>query len=364
MNNRSHKGHLLLPGLLLLLGLLASACDTTECGEGTHEEQGECVPNIPINCNGDGVVFRDGRCQPSSEVCGPGTEFDTESQTCIGTGGPVADTDVPDTTTGDDTGGNDDTGGDVDPDLPEAPSCGESSPDGTVCISGRVLNWLTGQPLTGSEPVGLALDDLTLRTVAPDKAPFAVAGMEEGGTFVMENVSTTSDDGPLSQMIIVVDEPDAVESDDFQRTLTGLPGAPDSGSVHPNTTVFSVPSSAVDAWSTALSLSGDDHLANAGLLLVRVLDNQAQPISGATVRNTNPTDDEATEKYYFTADMSSFTSGDTASTSANGGVLLVGAPIGQYTADKDGYQFVPTLGGAFAEVAVTTAILAFRISRS
>ncbi len=49
--------------LLLLLFLLSSGCAGLECGVGTHEEQGQCVPNVPVAC-GPGTVFELGYCVP------------------------------------------------------------------------------------------------------------------------------------------------------------------------------------------------------------------------------------------------------------------------------------------------------------
>jgi len=41
---------------LTLLG-----CPSLECGDGTHEENGTCVANIPYKC-GPGTIFEKGYC--------------------------------------------------------------------------------------------------------------------------------------------------------------------------------------------------------------------------------------------------------------------------------------------------------------
>ena len=57
-----------------------------ECGEGTVEEDGECVPAQPDECDDD-EVHDDvlGKCVPAAEsYCGEDTEFDEESGKCVG----------------------------------------------------------------------------------------------------------------------------------------------------------------------------------------------------------------------------------------------------------------------------------------
>ncbi len=46
----------ILVGLTLLCG-----CTDLTCGEGTHEEQGICLPNILTAC-GEGTYYQNGRC--------------------------------------------------------------------------------------------------------------------------------------------------------------------------------------------------------------------------------------------------------------------------------------------------------------
>jgi hypothetical protein len=49
---------------LLVAPLIAVAlmgCDSVTCGVGTHEESGQCVPNVLIEC-GEGTRYQNGWC--------------------------------------------------------------------------------------------------------------------------------------------------------------------------------------------------------------------------------------------------------------------------------------------------------------
>lgn len=48
------------------------------CGPDTFEEDGECFPEFVTSC-GEGTVAADGRCRPYEEVCGPGTTQTSQS---------------------------------------------------------------------------------------------------------------------------------------------------------------------------------------------------------------------------------------------------------------------------------------------
>ena len=347
--------HTRLPGRLATLALLAAlgwagatGCDGSNCGPGTHEERGECVPDLPVNCAGPGLEFIDGVCQVSDTVCAAGSIWDGDAGQCMGeVESPV------------DTGGASDTGGaeDVTPDTAPSVACGDSSPEGTVCVSGVAVNWATGEALTGDEPVGVVLDDLSLRSVQPDKQPFAATGLEAGGAFILDAVPISSDDGPLADMILILDEAPQAPTDDWQRTLTGVPDAASDGAAYPGQTAFAVPSALVSAWDVALGRSDDTSLANVGFLLIRVLSvdgGTPTPVAGATVQNVSPEQDALIERHYLNDDLAGFRDEET--TGATGSVLLIGAPVGQYTATRSGVTFRPTIGGSFSSLAVTTVV--------
>lgn len=86
----------LLAASVLAVLPLASSCTTTECGDGTIEDNGFCRPSqasvAPAGC-GEGTMLEDGRCVPifPPTTCGDNTieELDTSTGVtiCTGTGG-------------------------------------------------------------------------------------------------------------------------------------------------------------------------------------------------------------------------------------------------------------------------------------
>jgi hypothetical protein len=67
---------------VLLAGVACGEGDETECGEGTVERDGACVPESMVRC-GDGTLSVDGACVPDQERCGAGTSFDPDAGECL-----------------------------------------------------------------------------------------------------------------------------------------------------------------------------------------------------------------------------------------------------------------------------------------
>lgn len=101
--NPGRLGRLGKLGLLAGLFSQSTACDTLECGPGTHRDQDQCISDIQVTC-GEGTVFRDGRCvspemagggsggggaggAPGGVRCGPGTV--ERDGLCLPDGQPV-----------------------------------------------------------------------------------------------------------------------------------------------------------------------------------------------------------------------------------------------------------------------------------
>ena len=99
-----------------------SACNQTECGKGTVEENGKCVPlNMPQNDAG-------------SELCMPGSFWNSELGKCFvdpqivcGSGTEIVWDDTHTTFTCESTGASSDL-----------PKCPDAQPGGNICITGRV----------------------------------------------------------------------------------------------------------------------------------------------------------------------------------------------------------------------------------
>ncbi|MEL6179130.1 MAG: hypothetical protein AAFS10_09255, partial [Myxococcota bacterium] len=315
----------------------------TECGAGTHEERGECVPDLAVSCTGPGLELTDGQCRVNTSVCAAGSVWDPDAGVCVG----AVDNPIPD-------GGTDDAESDADQAVA---ACGSTSPEGTICVSGVLENWATGDIVTTK--LELLLDDLSLRSVFPEKEPFGIVGVESDGTFAFESVPISSEEGPLGTMILLADEAPGSMTDEWQRTLAGIEQPVQDGAVYPDQVAVAVPAELVEGWDILLGLSDYMRLGVEGFLLARVVVSDGNgglvPAQGAVVQNTNPGQDSVIERYYLTDDLMDFRQEET--TGASGAVLLVGAPIGQYGATLDEVTFRPTLGGAFTGLAVTITII-------
>jgi hypothetical protein len=310
--------HWVLCTVAALLALVTSTgCDTIECGDGTIEVDGDCVPLQPANCTGEGVRFVNGRCVPDfTAICGAGTRLEGDTGQCVSVG-PVADP-SPDTGVDVDAGPDlpvevgdvddegdveTDTVGDVDEEVgPFEPVCGnELEPGVRVCIWGQTVDFTTGQPLPSNAdpPLEVQLKDLLVALGDP------TAVVEEtlvlpGGHFILPEVSLS---GPPQQLLLIVGEREpgaTVEPPGqvWQRAISGLIVTSGVVSEHGELRLFTVPRSAVAAWNAELDLSPPlPTLETGGFLLARILDAETRlPIAGATF--THP-DSQGIELYYF-----------------------------------------------------------------
>lgn len=343
--------------------LLAAGCETLECGEGTHQEGDQCVPNDPINCASDHVEFRDGRCVPRASVCGEGTRFDLAQGICVSDGSAPANNapnnnsdpaDVPDDVPDAD---EDADAGDV-PEVPPVPQCEDTAP-GTVCLSGQAVDWSTGRPVVSAQPLALLLDDLLLRGARPDKMAFASTLLGPDAEFLLQSVPIQSEDGDLSQMILIVAPPPQL-TPLWQRTLTGVPEAVRDQGLYPNATPFVVPLGLVQGWGEQLDLPEGEVLGETqGFLLVRAISaDTRRPVTGARARFVDPAQDANYQKYYLTDDLRTFR--QDGQTGDAGAVLIVGpAGVGSLTFDASGLTFSPQLGGVNAGLAVVSVVFGF-----
>ena len=71
---------------LALLAAMAAwgltACGGVECGSDTKESDGKCVPIEQLSC-AEGTTKADGKCVVGEKGCKAGTQFDSESNTCV-----------------------------------------------------------------------------------------------------------------------------------------------------------------------------------------------------------------------------------------------------------------------------------------
>lgn len=75
--------------LLIPLALVSAACESNECGPGTHQVAGGCVPSLPPTC-GPGTDLVDAVCIPVE-----GQDIECGAMTHLEDGACVGDVDVP-----------------------------------------------------------------------------------------------------------------------------------------------------------------------------------------------------------------------------------------------------------------------------
>ncbi len=296
------------------------ACDTLECGDGTHREGDTCVPNVQVAC-GDDTVFEDGKCVldpdlvlPEAGVapdagdplmCGPGTK--REGDQCVPDGpAPRLDMGAPGMDMGagaDMGGGTDDAGPETDgeppvedmgvePDaappmrcaatgLPGQPPANCGNVPGTYCVVGTATDFLTGCALPADANLIIALiDPIAAAGGAP---PLAVAPVGEGGTFALQASADAA------QLAIVIDEAPMAPEDNWTRSVSGvLAAAPALNEVY-RASAFASDQATQGRWNTALGL-GEGGLEARGFLVGRVLQIGGEgliPLAGAAVRARN-----------------------------------------------------------------------------
>lgn len=291
--------------LLVLTTSLLVACDTLECGTGTHREQDRCVPNVQVTC-GDGTTFRDGRCVGSLSAdagddafvidagltCGPGTHEedgvcvpdeasrdagpDAEATDALPTDGMVVDSQVPDMM--------EEPPPRCPPELtPGAPpaDCG-ALPPGSYCITGVATEFLTGCALPSDQGLAiLVIDPVAVAGGAtPQEAARGQGLVGPNGTFAIQGT------GAATQLAMVIDEAPMVPANTWTRSVSGVSAAqPTPGQIF-RVAAFATKQATQAVWNDALGLDPQG-LETGGFLLGRVLavgDGGLVPTADARVR--------------------------------------------------------------------------------
>lgn len=202
----------------LSLALVQGSCTPLECGEGTREEGGQCLPTHPMvggdagaHCGG-GTLLVGNECVPSQDLCG---EFTSAEPVLDDAGVPTgAFVCVGKPSTGDEP----------------PPPCPEDNPPGVICVSGWV-RWLVddeGNVLTTTIKDDTA-DASVLRVAVYDPlayaadssvSPLATAEVNpRTGTFMVPSVPVPSN----GFIALAADDIDSAGADDF--TFAGIPFA-------------------------------------------------------------------------------------------------------------------------------------------
>ncbi|MEZ4401580.1 MAG: hypothetical protein R3B06_16260 [Kofleriaceae bacterium] len=315
MNRLSNWMPIVTGALLVALGGVAGlGCANVDCGTGTIERDGTCVPadDNPGNaqCGMGTVLGPTGRCEPEEVVvCDPGTtreevDPDTGVVTCVGTGGGCA----------------------AELACP-TPSGGKTS------ICGRIYDTENGSVIAATSPTGAACDPAnpsadgpcSLRVLFFDALDFAsnptpvplVPGqltVDDCGRFAAINIPASN----LGFTGIAVG--DAAGTGDRHK-LTGVALTDSDAMPARNVKAFSTRNATDAAWTTSAALAGAS-FATRGVIAM-IFEHNSQPVAGVTARRNGQV--VAADDYYFSDATAARTTVDAAltSTGANGTALVI-----------------------------------------
>jgi len=306
-----------LPFALLALIMGNAGCSGTECGEGTVEVSGVCVPSAGTGlvC-GAGFKANGNACVPSdawvSSYCDPKTsKYDEKSGMCIGTG-----------TTG--------------------VTCTESCPSpsgGTICVSGRIFDWTsfvstqgdkdTSTAVTNSDSVVIKVYDLTdvISVDKPSPIENGTGGPDKNGCFIFKTLQP-----PFTGYYMI-----SVEDKDSSTSKYAFLGNAIAATSSGNTTdaiVLALPKTTVKTWGQSLY---DD-----GSAMLWFRDATGTPVDAAELLQEGKSAPWAEgTPFYFSDDVTKspyFVTGAT-KTSKSGVVGVTKCPLKSYQGYKKGCTF-------------------------
>lgn len=275
-------------GTVAAAPLLAS-CGSIDCGEGTHEENGACVPADDHENNsqcGPMTHLEGSACVPDEiVVCDPATTTEfvdpvTGIITCIGLGGGC--------------------------DLP--PQCLDDADGNKNKICGRLVDMITGENITASgDPSGVPCSDAPVQD-GPcilgvqfyDALAFAQGNttplvgdpivVDDCGRFVGQNIT------PAQSGYTAVGVDDATATDTYRTSGVALVSSTTGGTLVPNIKVRMLTVTADDDWSTDIGF-GTNTIADRGAMAVRFVESGGTPVEGVTI--TLSTSQDPAHDYYF-----------------------------------------------------------------
>lgn len=290
------------------------SCTTLECGLGTVERDGECVPGTGTNAStcGEGTALVDGICVPDPIVeCDPDTtEVDEDPETgvvtCVGTQFDRSD---------------------CESDLP----CPEPD-DKKMTICGRLYDIGTDEPLAAAEttgevcaattatgPCSLALvffDAVALPTTGLVPIPPEHLEIDDCGRFVAENIS------PPDMYIGVAVDDVPTTPNDYNPTVTGLPVTSQTRRVQ-GLPMYATSNATLAGWSASASTAAGTSISfvATGVLAI-IFQNSGVPEDGVTVYRSGQAIDED-DVFYFTDSTRQRTTIGGTSTGTNGTALVI-----------------------------------------
>lgn len=376
----------------LLLGLLApsAACDTLECGPGTHRSQDQCIPDIQVTC-GEGTVFADGECVSPDEAgggsgggptagsggssggltCGPGTV--ERDGVCLPDGQPPAGGSGGGGAGGEPTGGG--TGGAggllADMGVP-TPRCPAGSEPGAIpatcdipagenfCVVGLALDLVTGCALP--EGTGVLLTD-PIAVTAGTPLEDAIHGETTVGPGGLFKVIGTGMSGSVG---ITVDDAATLRAPmagagELMRSSSGVQATAAAFGQTYQTIAFASSQAQQTKWNQGLGKPAN-FLEENGFMIGRVLaygpDGSFVPVSGArpvfTVNGTMATCPENGHCLRFLGDslaLDDFQPAGATTTGASGAFMVIRGGANGFrdlvrVAQPDGYPERATTCGA------------------
>lgn len=325
---------LLVPGIVMSAALAVSGCEQVECGPGTYRDGAECRAAAPVAC-GEGTVLRDGRCEADRSAlpdggldCPPGTS-------------PMGDACAPDPVFF--------LACEEGPAPSPGPGCDALEP-GQYCVTGTVVDMVTGCAVPGDAGLVVALADPLAAILAPDAPPLGVAPVGPGGSFAI------AAGGEPTLLVVTIDEADDA-NDDWTRSVTGVLARPPVAGDTYRLVSMATRAETRAAWAAALGREGD--LTDGGFLVGRVLvddGGDAAPGAGAEIGTGRPElpdcvdGDPCLRMFDDDPALTGFVDPGTSTTAGSGAFLLVhngdGALQLEFTATLDGVDFANIIAGA------------------
>lgn len=308
--------------------LLSTGCDAVECGEGTAESNGTCVP-------ADGV-------SPDDPRCGAGTVFDPVAQACV--------PELPPTECGPNTEPIERPDGVIEC-VGTGTSCADPLPcplpdSGDVTVCGRLVDTETSAPIAAGDgtetsacdpanptadgpcALQLVLVDAIAFATNPGAAtplPAAELTLDSCGRYRAVSVAAP----PSGFLGVAIDDSTAGAPDD--HVTTGVPAAPDSRT--DNLILVATRRSTDQAWTTSAGDPfGGATFSEMGAILITYV-HAGVPVAGVEITAGGAAVDDADDFYFDDADpasRSSIAPGQNA-TGANGAALAVGTALGAHS---------------------------------
>jgi len=307
---------------------LLAGCKPLDCGPGTTEVNGECVP-------AEGQI-------PENIYCGPGTSYDGTTQSCLPDTKPticdpdttVEVVDINGVTICEGTGGGGCTGGCPQPDS------------GKITVCGRLTDAETGEFISVEGATGTNCADIPVEdregpclmkvqfydALAFAQAPSATAPLDNDaivvndcGWFKGDNIKTPA----LGFLAVGADDTDDVAAEDDQWVLTGVVFPVNPGDRRPDQVTYVVSNTTDDKWTESAGYPfGASTFSQKGVFFP-IYKLAGEPVEGVQITRESAGVVEADDYYFSDTDPDIRSTVDVAqnATGPNGAGLMVNSPL-------------------------------------